>query len=259
MLASRYRDRSIGLEFWNEPDGGFAGAQSAWDFASAMKAASLGFRAGAPEVPVLNGAFCTFPVSPYIAAALENGVRDQCCTGGSRMCPVGISAVCRINQRGFSGRQIAAGKQRKKVAEGKAELSCQCGKNPVARPDALLRRTVFPSLLRLPEIFQRFHIRRNGQENQATSGTENRNQTAEIALIFFERHCVPGTAEHVIGANKKKVQFRVKAQSLRNFLFHDIGTCGSANAEIMNFDRFHEFSFSVRCSQQMPLSASRVD
>ena len=76
MLASRYRDRSIGLEFWNEPDGGFAGAQSAWDFASAMKAASLGFRAGAPEVPVLNGAFCTFPVSPYIAAALENDLLE---------------------------------------------------------------------------------------------------------------------------------------------------------------------------------------
>ena len=76
MLAARYRGQTIGLEFWNEPEGGFANAQSAWDFASAMKAASLGFRAGAPGVPVLNGAFCTFPVSPYITAALENDLLE---------------------------------------------------------------------------------------------------------------------------------------------------------------------------------------
>ncbi len=42
-------------EFWNEPDISFW-PDSAWDFASASKAAFLGFRAGCPGMTVLNGA-----------------------------------------------------------------------------------------------------------------------------------------------------------------------------------------------------------
>lgn len=70
-LAERYRGKVVAWEYWNEPDAGFSN-QAAWDFASAMKAASLGLRAGAPEAPVLLGSMCLYPLRSYVDAALEN-------------------------------------------------------------------------------------------------------------------------------------------------------------------------------------------
>ena len=75
MLAERYKSRVAAWEFWNEPDGGFAG-ESAWDFASAMKAAYLGFKSGDNDTPVLVGAMCLFPVRPFVSAALDNDLAE---------------------------------------------------------------------------------------------------------------------------------------------------------------------------------------
>ena len=69
--AERYRGKVSAWEFWNEPDVGFS-QESAWDFASAMKAASLGFKAGSPDATVLTGAMCLFPVRNYVRTALAS-------------------------------------------------------------------------------------------------------------------------------------------------------------------------------------------
>lgn len=69
--AERYRDKVNAWEFWNEPDVGFA-QESAWNFASAMKAASLGFKAGSPDAAVLTGAMCLFPVRNFVKSAFAS-------------------------------------------------------------------------------------------------------------------------------------------------------------------------------------------
>lgn len=71
MLSSRYRESVDLWEFWNEPDGGFSG-ESAWDFASAMKAAYLGFKAGNPAVQVMIGSMCFYPPRPFVNTAMES-------------------------------------------------------------------------------------------------------------------------------------------------------------------------------------------
>lgn len=52
-------------EFWNEQDIKFA-PEPVWDYAPAMKAAYLGFRAGNPSRIVANGAICTGSSNPYV-------------------------------------------------------------------------------------------------------------------------------------------------------------------------------------------------
>lgn len=54
-LAEHFRGTVDFWEFWNEQD---LRGVSAWDYAAAMKAAYLGFKAGSPDVTVLTGPFC---------------------------------------------------------------------------------------------------------------------------------------------------------------------------------------------------------
>ena len=62
-LAQKFKGKMSDWEFWNEEDlSGFATA-GAWDYASAAKAACLGFKSGDGELPVLTGAFCVYPLN----------------------------------------------------------------------------------------------------------------------------------------------------------------------------------------------------
>lgn len=59
QLAKHFRGKIDNWEFWNEPDSrGFCDV-SAWDFASAAKAASLGLKAGNPEITIHSAPYCT--------------------------------------------------------------------------------------------------------------------------------------------------------------------------------------------------------
>ena len=70
-VASAFGARMGDWEFWNEEDIGFA-PEPVWDYAAAMKAAALGFKSSRPDMPVLPGALCQRPDSPYAIALLEN-------------------------------------------------------------------------------------------------------------------------------------------------------------------------------------------
>ena len=61
-------------EFWNEQDIPSFWLDSAWNYAAALKAAYLGFKAANPEKPVLNGAFCTKPGLPFQQCVYRNGL-----------------------------------------------------------------------------------------------------------------------------------------------------------------------------------------
>jgi len=74
--ASTYKGMMTDWEFWNEEDGGFIGSQTVWDFAACQKAAYLGFKEGNPEVPVLNGAFCVYPLPNFDDLFFMNGGGD---------------------------------------------------------------------------------------------------------------------------------------------------------------------------------------
>ena len=69
--ATAFSDRMEDWEFWNEPDIQFA-PEPVWDYAAALKAAYLGFKAARPDMPVLNGALCQLPATPYETALLAN-------------------------------------------------------------------------------------------------------------------------------------------------------------------------------------------
>ncbi len=55
-LAETFRGQVSAWEFWNEPDTGYWDGTT-WEFAAAAKAAFLGFKAGDPGIPVVNGGF----------------------------------------------------------------------------------------------------------------------------------------------------------------------------------------------------------
>ncbi|MBS1369467.1 MAG: hypothetical protein HPZ91_05860 [Lentisphaeria bacterium] len=71
-LAETFRGKMAVWEFWNEQDIGFA-PEGAWDYASALKAASLGFKAGDPELPVAIGGYAQTALPPYADVVMENG------------------------------------------------------------------------------------------------------------------------------------------------------------------------------------------
>lgn len=73
-LAVAFKGKMTDWEFWNEQDIGFA-PEGAWDYAAAMKAAYLGFKAGDPSLPVAFGGLAR-TVSPYAHSMLKNGLRD---------------------------------------------------------------------------------------------------------------------------------------------------------------------------------------
>ncbi len=61
-LTSTFKGQVTDWEFWNEQDIGFA-PEPAWDYAAALKAASLGYKAGDPETPVLLGGIAFTPLA----------------------------------------------------------------------------------------------------------------------------------------------------------------------------------------------------
>ncbi len=69
--ADAFGDRMGDWEFWNEEDIGFC-PEPVWDYAAALKAAYLGFKAGRPGLTVLPGALCQLPDSPYARALFDN-------------------------------------------------------------------------------------------------------------------------------------------------------------------------------------------
>ncbi len=69
--AAAFGDRMGDWEFWNEEDIGFA-PEPVWDYAAALKAAYLGFKAGRPGLTVLPGALCQQPDAPYARALFDN-------------------------------------------------------------------------------------------------------------------------------------------------------------------------------------------
>ncbi|MBR4665541.1 MAG: hypothetical protein IKO93_16880 [Lentisphaeria bacterium] len=74
-LAEQMGSFTAVWEFWNEPDQG-GNQDAAWDFAASMKAAWLGFKAGAPRIPVALGSLCLYPVSlQYDKTVLDNDLK----------------------------------------------------------------------------------------------------------------------------------------------------------------------------------------
>ncbi len=61
------------FEFWNEPDIGFA-PEPVWDYVSALKAAHLGFKDGAPSITVAPGAMCQYLRGNYERLEYANGM-----------------------------------------------------------------------------------------------------------------------------------------------------------------------------------------
>ena len=70
-LAAEFGNGVEAWEFWNEPDIGFAPGP-VWDYAAAMKAAYLGFKAGNPSATALSGALCTAPGNWYWRTLFAN-------------------------------------------------------------------------------------------------------------------------------------------------------------------------------------------
>lgn len=75
-LAKTFTGKINTWEFWNEQDGDAFSLEGAWDYASALKAASLGFRQGAPKVRVAFGGLCAPLILNYCEAFLQNDVAD---------------------------------------------------------------------------------------------------------------------------------------------------------------------------------------
>ena len=75
--ATAFGDRMGNWEFWNEQDISFA-PEPAWDYAAAMKAAYLGFRAADPKRIVAHGAMCTPSKGAYHYNLYANDMGKFC-------------------------------------------------------------------------------------------------------------------------------------------------------------------------------------
>lgn len=73
--AETFKGQMTAWEFWNEQDIGFA-PEAAWDYAAALKAASLGFKAADPDMPVAIGGYAVTPVLPYADTVMKNGAGE---------------------------------------------------------------------------------------------------------------------------------------------------------------------------------------
>lgn len=73
ILSSTFKKQVTDWEFWNEQDIGFA-PEPAWDYAAALKAAYLGFKAGNPDVPVLLGGIAFTPRANCNTVVMLNDV-----------------------------------------------------------------------------------------------------------------------------------------------------------------------------------------
>jgi len=68
-LATDFSNRMEDWEFWNEPDSGIA---PPWDYAAALKAAYLGFKAGCPDIAVLPASHCAGPDTAWARVLYDN-------------------------------------------------------------------------------------------------------------------------------------------------------------------------------------------
>lgn len=73
-VAETFRGKMSVWEFWNEPDLSDFSSEDAWDYASVLKAAYLGFKAGDPELPVAIGGYSG--LTPYADVLMENGAGE---------------------------------------------------------------------------------------------------------------------------------------------------------------------------------------
>ena len=71
-IAREDRGRICAWEFWNEPDTSKRSHEGTWEYAACLKAAYLGFKAGDPATPAVNGAFCHDPQGPYVKGVCAN-------------------------------------------------------------------------------------------------------------------------------------------------------------------------------------------
>lgn len=71
-LAEQFKGKMKVWEFWNEQDHHYS-TESAWDYASALKAAYLGFKAGDPDLPVALGGIAITSLKPYNYVMMESG------------------------------------------------------------------------------------------------------------------------------------------------------------------------------------------
>ena len=87
------------FEFWNEMD--YKGPDSAWDYASALKAASLGYKAGFPEAQVMNGGFAiNAGRQKYHHILMQNSMAEYIDIL-SLHCYGGVSQYCGIMKNNF--------------------------------------------------------------------------------------------------------------------------------------------------------------
>lgn len=76
-ISAKYKDAIQIWEFWNEPELISFTKEGVWEYASMMKAAYLGFKAGNPDAPVMNGAYCIDPWdNDFARASMHNDLAD---------------------------------------------------------------------------------------------------------------------------------------------------------------------------------------
>lgn len=98
--AAKFKDYCPAFEFWNETD--YMTPISAWDFASALKAASLGYKAGFPGAKVMNGGFAiNAGEQKYHHILMENDIANYLDII-SLHCYGGISQYKGIMRRNFA-------------------------------------------------------------------------------------------------------------------------------------------------------------
>ena len=72
--AAEFGDRMGDWEFWNEQNGSWV----PWDYAAALKAAYLGFKAGWPETTVLHGGLFSKPGGVWMRTFFDNDAAKFC-------------------------------------------------------------------------------------------------------------------------------------------------------------------------------------
>ena len=134
-LASKYKGKINIWEFWNEPELFNFSKESVWEYVSMMKAAYLGFKAGDPQIPVMNGAFCVVPWdNDYARAAMRSDLADYMdifnfhCYGPLSSYPKVVSEWKRILKDGGAADPMICITENGTNAEGPAAVKPPKGK-----------------------------------------------------------------------------------------------------------------------------------
>ena len=76
-ISAKFKNEIKVWEAWNEPELFGFNKEGPWEYVAMMKAASLGFKAGAPDHSVANGAYCQRPWNNiYAQAVFRNDLSD---------------------------------------------------------------------------------------------------------------------------------------------------------------------------------------